>query len=423
MTIAFYYLIITIWLLTVIRIVAGLVSSDIFIIRQTIQRRHKKRAHLPTVSVLIPAYNEERVIERALQSVYDSNYPASKLEIIVINDGSTDATKQLVEAFKRSHTRKCKVRLLNRRNQGKARALNYALRRTARASLVMCLDADSYVEANTLRRAVQYFRDRNVVALCTNVNVIEDGSMLSLAQRIEYLMGFHIKKGITFMGINYIIGGAGSVFRRSMLKRVGYYEGNTLTEDLDMTMKIITHKRPNEKIAYAHDAITYTEAVHTLRALMQQRFRWMYGRVQVFAKYSDLFFSTNKRYARRLTWFMLPFALVQDAAFFCAPLVLGYLLYATARYGDLGLLTSGILAITLYLSLSILSSDSLSFKEKARLVYYAPPMYILIYLTTFADYYALVKAMVGVPRLRTSLKRRHITWKSPERNHSALPAA
>ncbi|HET9174559.1 MAG TPA: glycosyltransferase family 2 protein, partial [Candidatus Saccharimonadales bacterium] len=273
LTILLYIVFIT-WVVMLLRVIIGFVSSDLFIIRQTIARKSKKRTHLPTVTVLIPAYNEENVIVRALASVRASNYPAKKLEVIVINDGSTDNTENVIKAFKKAHKVGCKIRLLNRPNGGKAKALNYALKKSVRTSLVMCLDADSFLHRDALRNAVQYFRDRKVIALSTNVNVVEDGTLIGLAQRIEYLMGFHIKKGITLLGINYIIGGAGSMFRYSMLKRAGYYEGNTLTEDLDVTLKIFRAKRRDEKIAYAHDAITFTEAVHSLRALMRQRYRW-----------------------------------------------------------------------------------------------------------------------------------------------------
>ncbi|HET9173749.1 MAG TPA: hypothetical protein VFN56_00530, partial [Candidatus Saccharimonadales bacterium] len=149
-------------------------------------------------------------------------------------------------------------------------------------------------------------------------------------------------------------------------------------------------------------------------------YRWMYGRVQVFAKHSDFFFIRNRQYSRRITWFVLPYAVVQDITFLFAPVVVVYLLYFALRFGDLGLLTSGIAAIALYLSISIWSAEALKLKDKVRLTYYAAPMYVLIYLTTFADYYALTATLLRTYKIKRSLTQKHTTWRSPERKVASV---
>jgi poly-beta-1,6-N-acetyl-D-glucosamine synthase len=416
--------ILAICLLNLVRIGFYLVSSDAYSLKQARQRRRRpKRLHFPTISVVVPARNEEQTIERNLQSLYNSCYPADKLEVIIVNDGSTDKTAEIVRQFQKTHKDRCNIRLVNRPNKGKAAALNYALRRCVRNNLIMCLDADSAVDKCALHNAAQHFRDRQVVALASNVNIIEDGSMLALIQRFEYLVCYQMKKAQALCGLEYIVGGIGSMFRRSMLQRVAFYDTNTMTEDIDLTMKIIVNKTKKQKIAYAADSIVYTEPAHSLPALLRQRFRWKYGRNQTYYKNGSFFFGRSDRHAKRLSWFMLPFTLVQDFLFMFEPLILGFFLYISLRTGDPRVFNSAIITITVYLLCNLWSSDHLSVRHRLRLSYYAPAMYLLMFLLSFAEYFALIKALVLTPKLKMSLKKRHFIWRSPERKQAVVTAA
>lgn len=416
---AFFIIVLSMCLLNLIRLAAYLIGSDIYTLRNLKRQKTPHRWHLPTVSIVVPAFNESNTIERCLGSLINSNYPTNKYEVIVANDGSTDNTAEIVRQFKKNHKSTCKIRLINRPNKGKATALNYVIRRCAKSSLIMCLDADSYLDTDALRKGAQHFRDRNVVATSANVNILEDGTLLALTQKIEYLMGYHMKKGQDAMGIDYIIGGIGSMFRRGMMKKVSYYDTNTMTEDIDLTMKIFVHKNANQRIAFASDCIAYTEAVHTLSALLRQRFRWKYGRAQTFMKHSWIFFSTDPNYSKRITWFMMPFVLFQDFISFFEPFIVVYFIYIGVRVSSLSFMTSGIFFFGSYILFNIWSSDHLSIWERLRLTYFAMPMYILIYLTETADYYALIKSLFLMPGLKRSIEQRHFTWSSPER-HKAV---
>jgi biofilm PGA synthesis N-glycosyltransferase PgaC len=419
MTILFY-LIIFICLINLLRLGVFLITSDIYSLRQARLSTQRKRWHLPTVSVVIPAHNEEKTIIRALKSVCASNYPISKVEIIIANDGSTDNTAQLIKDFKREYGGNHKIRLVTRPNRGKASALNYAIRRFAKGSLVMCLDSDSYLETNALRIAVQQFRNRNIVAVAANVNIIEDGSMLGLAQRFEYMMGYQMKKGQSLMGIDYIIGGIGSVFRRSTMERVEYYDTNTMTEDIDLTMKIIVKCRKNQKIGYAADSIVYTEPAHTLKELMIQRYRWKYGRSQTFLKHSFAFFSHDSRISKRLSWFMFPFVLFQDLIFSLEPLIFGYFLYICIAYGSFATYLIAFILWVGILMVIVWSGTWLTVKERIRLSICAPLMYLMLYVLAIADYYALAKAAILSPKLKSSIQNKHVTWNSPARRESVV---
>lgn len=397
-----------------------MISGNLYTIKNVIRQKKRKRWHLPKVSVLVPAYNEETTIARTLISLHKSDYPVSKMEVIVINDGSTDNTKEVVKKFKKDHKGRFKIRLINRPNKGKASALNYALRRCAKGSLIMCLDSDSYLEKRALRYAVQHFKDRNTVALSSNVNIVEDGTVLTFVQKFEYIVCYQMKKGQAQLGVEYIVGGIGSMFRRSMLQEVSFYDNNTVTEDIDLTMKIILNKDKKQKIAYASDSIVYTEAAHSLGDLMNQRFRWKYGRTQTFMKNSALFFSNRVNHSRRLSWFMLPFTILQDIFFFFEPLVLGYFAYLSVRYMDTSIYISAFIVLTAYLLFNIWDADHLKFRDRLRLTFYAPPMYLLMYVLSFAEYFALIKSLVLSHKLKSSLKMRNRTWNSPVRKGAIL---
>lgn len=419
MTILLYFILGSGWIVTVIRLLICSVGSDLSVIMQMRQqsksKKQNKRQHLPSISVLVPAFNEELTIARTLKSIIASDYPKSKAEIIVINDGSKDNTAAIVRQFQKEHKDTFKIRLINRPNKGKARALNYAMKRCAKGRIIMCLDSDTVFNPQALRNAAQYFRNRQTIAVCCYADIIEDGSILALTQRIEYIIGYRIKSANTQFGVNFIIPGTGSAFRRSILKRVNYYESNTLTEDLDLTLKIMTKKRKKEKVVYAADVIASTEAVHNFSALLKQRYRWTYGRAQVFAKYKHLFFSRDRSYDKRLTWGMLPFTLIQDFSFLLSPIATIYFIYYAIAYHYTQFLTGGIIVMTAFLILSVWSVGHLSIRQKLRLSYYAVPMYLLIYLTAFAEYYALIKSLVGFNKLKKSLTAKHVIWQSPER--------
>lgn len=414
MTIMFY-MVMLLCMINLFRLTAYLIGSDIYSMKLARTKGNKKRWHLPTISVLVPAHNEEHTIERCMDSVYNSDYPQGKLEMIVCNDGSTDRTRKIVEAYKRTHRNGCKIRLINRPNKGKAATLNYALRRSARHQLIMCLESDSCLDPGALRNAAQYFRDRDVVALSSNVNIIEDSSLITLLQRLEYLVCYQMKKGQAQFGVEYIVGGIGSIFRRSNLKKVSYYDTNTMTEDIDLTLKILVNKSRQQKIAFAADSIVYTEPAHSLKELMKQRFRWKFGRNQTYFKHLAYFFSKEHRHNKRLTWFMLPFSLLQDLFFLLEPIIILYFAYIIIYYHDYTTLISAVVVLSVYLTFNIWSTSHLRLYDKLRLSIFAPVAYFLMYILSFAEYYALIKSLIDLPTLRQSIFQKHITWNSPTR--------
>jgi cellulose synthase/poly-beta-1,6-N-acetylglucosamine synthase-like glycosyltransferase len=276
------------------------------------------------------------------------------------------------------------------------------------------------VHKDMVKNAVAYFRDRKVAALASNVIIMEDGSVLSLVQRFEYLISYHMKKAQTVLNVEYIIGGIGSVFRRSVLNQVDFYDTNTMTEDIDLTMKIIATGNKRRRVVFAADALCYTEAVPTFKSLTRQRFRWKYGRMQTFFKNPGIFFNLDKKYSRQLTWLMLPFAILQELLFIAEPIVVGYIVYSSIKYHSTSTMLFALVVITSYISLNIWSTKHLSLKDKVRLTALAPPMYFLMYMMSVVEYVALAQAVIKLPNLKKSISGERTTWKSPERSAAAL---
>lgn len=438
------YFIIILGISNVIRMGIYLIASDYYKVRAVIKskRNSRKRYYKPTVSVVVPAHNEGAIILRTLQSLHATNYPKNKMEIIVVNDGSTDntaklvrgfiadlykqkveqeihqdpTTHELVRVFSRKKVSQFQTRLVTQPNGGKAEALNNGIKNYTSGKLIMCLDADSLIDSDMVKNSVAYFRDREVVALASNVNIMEDGSVLSLVQRFEYIISYHMKKAQTVMNIEYIIGGIGSMFRKSVLSKVNFYDTNTMTEDIDLTMKIITQGNKKQRVVFAADALAYTEAVPSFKSLITQRFRWKYGRMQTFIKNPGIFFNTNKRYSKQLTLLALPLALLQELLFVAEPIVVGYIIYTAIRYQDTTTMLYAMVIISTYIIFNVWSTTHLKFLEKVRLTALAPPMYLMMYLMSVVEYAALIQAIIKLPKLKASISGERTTWKSPERS-------
>lgn len=404
-----------------VRMTLYLVGSDVYALQQIIKKRGFKRlcTYRPTVSIVVPAHNESLVIEKTLECLLKIKYPKSRLQIIIANDGSTDGTSKIVQKFIKKHKNETNMVLFGQRNGGKANVLNNAIRRKATGTLIMCLDADSLIAPDAVKNTVDYFRDKRVMATASNVNIMDNGTILGLAQRFEYLVSYHMKKAQTVYNIEYIIGGIGSMFRKQILKKVEYYDTNTMTEDIDLTMKIIAQGNKKHRVVYASECITYTEAVPTFKSLVSQRFRWKYGRMQTFYKNYRMFFATSSIYSKALTWLMLPYALFLEILFILEPIIVTFIIFMSIYYHSPNTVLAAIAVISAYLLVNVWSSNHLSVKERLWLSFFAPPMYFVMYLISMVEYAALLRAVLRLPNLAKSVSGKRTTWISPERSGAA----
>jgi cellulose synthase/poly-beta-1,6-N-acetylglucosamine synthase-like glycosyltransferase/peptidoglycan/xylan/chitin deacetylase (PgdA/CDA1 family) len=240
-----------------------------------VRRRPEGEQYEPPVSIVVPAFNESVGIERAVRSLASSAYP--DFEVIVVDDGSTDGTGDIVESLQLS-----RVRVLRQANAGKPAALNRGID-AAQHDVVAMIDADTVFEPETLSLLVQPLREDDVGAVSGNTKVGNRRRLLGRWQHIEYVMGFNLDRRLyDVLQCTPTVPGAIGAFRRSALEQVGGVSGATLAEDTDLTLAL---GRAGWRVVYAEHARAWTEAPATLRALWRQRFRWSYGTLQAVWKH------------------------------------------------------------------------------------------------------------------------------------------
>lgn len=236
----------------------------------------------PSVSVLIAAYNEEKVITKTVQAILDDNYPG--LDVVVVNDGSRDETlRVLQERFGRNPA----VRILTQANAGKAAALNRAIAH-AQHEILIALDADTVFRRETIQKLVRHFQDPRIGAVSGNVRVGNRTRWITRFQSIEYIYGFNLdRRALDVLNAITVVPGAVGAWRKELILRVGGFNGDTLAEDTDLTLAI---RRLGYTIRYEEDAVAYTEAPEETRGLARQRFRWAFGTLQAAWKHRDALF-------------------------------------------------------------------------------------------------------------------------------------
>jgi len=230
-----------------------------------------------------------------VRSALASTYP--KLEILVVDDGSTDSTAELVRANFRNDPR---VRLLLQPNRGKPAALNNALTEAA-GEITVSIDADTIVDPEAIARLVRHFVDPRVGAVAGNVKVMNRNKWLTRWQALEYITSQNLeKRAFDLLNCIPVVPGAAGAWRTSLLRSNGGFSGDTVAEDTDLTLTI---RRNGWKILYDEDAIGRTEVPDTVEALIRQRFRWTFGTLQAVWKHRDA--AGRPRYGT-LGWIAIP---------------------------------------------------------------------------------------------------------------------
>ncbi|MEY2504185.1 MAG: peptidoglycan-N-acetylglucosamine deacetylase, partial [Verrucomicrobiota bacterium] len=248
------------------------------------------------ISIIIAAFNEEKVIGETLRTLLASDYPGD-LEVIVVDDGSADGTGPEVERIAATDPR---VRLFRQPNRGKARALQRGLS-AMRSGIAVFLDADTHCQPDTIRRLVEPFSDKDVGGVSGHAKVGNLRTFIARCQALEYTCGFNLdRRAYTRWNCMTVVPGAISAIRKSAIDDAGGLSLETLAEDTDLTLTL--HKR-GQRMVYVPEAIAWTEAPETVRNLARQRFRWAYGTLQCLWKHRDMVFNWNYR---ALGWFSLP---------------------------------------------------------------------------------------------------------------------
>ncbi len=357
---------------------------------------HSADMHLPTVSIIVPAYNEGVVIESSIRSMLNLQYPS--LEIIIVDDGSTDDTYKRAKRYEGSHANTV-VRVMHKENGGKGDTLNFGIK-ASHGELILNVDADSRLEPGSLLYAVQHFKDPKIGAVAGNVKVGNRNNLLTKMQALEYIEGLNMVRRSQgyFSAVNIIPGPLG-LFRRTVLDEVGLYELDTFAEDCDITIKVLTR---GWKIQYEPYAITWTEAPETVRDFFRQRYRWTRGILQALRKHSSYLFGGAGGVNTFVLWYMAFESLLWPAMNIFAQV---YFLYVVVFFGMAKFVLfwwGQLTVLDIVVAMFCLSME----RENMKLVFYSIPYRIyFVVLTDVCKVIATIEELLQVQMSWGKLER------------------
>lgn len=293
-----------------------------------LEKEHIDPTEFPYVSILIPAYNEEETIADTIKAVKALNYPKDKLEIICINDGSTDKTEESIKSFE-------DIKLISKMNTGKADSLNIAIKES-KGELIGVVDADSYPKPDALRLLVQYFKDPEVGAVTSRILVKNRINLLTKLQSFEYCLIAIVRKLLQYVNAVYVTPGALSLYSKKTLNAVNGFMNDTVTEDIELAWRIL---RAKYSIKMNLLAEVYTTVPSKIGEWWKQRIRWYLGAFQTYYKHRDVIF--NKKYST-LGLFAAPICISAIFLGFLGLVIWGY--YSTKELIDLFLTSKYVLA-------------------------------------------------------------------------------
>ena len=284
------------------------VYAQVFLLVTFFEKRKKIVKHsndldldyYPTVTVTIPCYNEEKTLEDTVNSLLELDYPKDKLTFFLVNDGSTDNTLEVKKQWENNPN----IKIFDKKNGGKHTALNVGLENTT-AEFFACLDADSFVHPQSLKRMMSYFQnDIHTMAVAPSIIVHNPKNILQVAQKVDYDMAIYTKKMLGFMGGIHVTPGPFSVFRKKVFDDLGHYTKAHNTEDQEIALRMQEHRY---KIDHCPDAYVYTVSPNSVMKLYRQRQRWIYGFIKNLIDYRRLLF--RKKYGA-VAIFTLPLGIV-----------------------------------------------------------------------------------------------------------------
>ncbi|MEK4230552.1 glycosyltransferase [Solibacillus sp. FSL H8-0538] len=285
--------------------------------RQKIIREHHSvtknffKLYRPSVTVIIPVFNEEVVINRTIKGILKTRY-YPLVEILVIDDGSTDQTVKIIEKEFANNRR---VKLIKKNNGGKSSALNLGIQ-CAQGDIIITIDADTIIEKSTIAHLVSNFSDPRVAAVSGNCKVGNIKNQLTLWQHIEFVTSNNLdKRAFEELSCITVVPGSNSAWRKSVIEKIGYFHHDTLAEDTELTFRVLN---AGHKIVYEDRALSYEESPETLKDFIKQRIRWSYGILQAAWKHKkNIITSSNKT----LKYFAVPSLLFSYLLFLTSPLV------------------------------------------------------------------------------------------------------
>lgn len=253
---------------------------------------------LPGVSIMVPCWNEASTVQGTVDSLLASQYPKDRLQIVVIDDGSTDNSWEILQQF-RDHPQ---IMLLQKENGGKFTALNYALEHITNP-IVGCLDADSAVHPDAIKYSANWFSRDDVYGVVPSMVVQNPQTIMQHMQKVEYEVATYLKNVLHQLEALYVAPGPLTLFRKEVFDKLGPYVEAHHTEDLEIALRM---QVGDMRLAYSEDSMVYTKGPRTWRALLKQRIRWTYGFIKNVQDYRRYLFT--KEFGD-LSFFILPLSM------------------------------------------------------------------------------------------------------------------
>jgi cellulose synthase/poly-beta-1,6-N-acetylglucosamine synthase-like glycosyltransferase len=272
----------------------------------------------PNVTIIVPCWNEEKTVTGTVNSLLSLDYPKDYLHLILVDDGSTDSTWAVLKTFENIPN----VHIVHKDNGGKHTAMNYGIS-VAKTDFIGCLDADSYVSADALKKMIPYFDDPKVMSVSPSIIVDNPKTPIEWAQKAEYQLSVYIKKMLGLMGGIHVTPGPFSIYRTKVFRDLGDYKYAHKTEDMEIAYRM---QENGYRIEQCHDALVYTKPPKTAYALYKQRLRWIYGFLNNTIDYRRLIMRSEYG---TFALFTIPAGIV---SIFSAVYLFGFMIYSAFNF-------------------------------------------------------------------------------------------
>ena len=284
-----------------------------------IRKGEIKLGYYPSVTIVVPCWNEEKTVYKTVDSLLHLNYPKDKIKILLIDDGSTDNTWNVIRQFENYQN----IKVFHKENGGKYTALNLGLAHME-TDFFGGLDADSFVDSESLIRIMSYFeKDPDAMAVAPSVIAYNSENIIQSAQKVEYNMGVYLKKMFGFLGAINVTPGPLTIFRKKVFDDLGPYRHGHNTEDMEIAYRM---QKNYYKIEHCNDAYVYTNTPKTIRDLYRQRLRWIYGFINNTIDYKGILF--RKEYGN-FSIFRLPTGMI---SIFSVNYLFGHTVYSFGQF-------------------------------------------------------------------------------------------
>lgn len=391
-----FYLIIALTIITASKYLFYVFTSPIYnlskkkLLKKSSNLSKKEIEKKLRISVVVPAWNEEVGVLSSVKSLMNSDY--ENMEVILVNDGSTDETDKKVKAYlksselKKYESKGKKLIYVAKENGGKGSALNAGIE-VSTGEVIVTMDADTVFEKDAIFEVAKYFLNPEIDAAVGNVKVANSKSVLGIIQQIEYTVGFYFKRTHSVFNCEYIIGGAFGAFRKKVFEKYGVFDTKNKTEDIELSTRLQYH---GCKMVFIEDAIAYTEGPTTIGGLMKQRLRWKKGRLDTFWTHRELFFSKNRKHNKILTHYLLPITLFYEIELLIEPFITTYGIYYLYTTGDF----TGLILWILFTGFINIFAFVFGSKKNSKTAFLFIPVYfILSYLLAFIEIFAMYKSV------------------------------